>query len=156
MLEFKRSATGVRTAQTTCLFSGSRGEVCTIEPLRFECAHYVDNKKQQAAASSAHQKALDEQAANNPIAKYSLLAMASFTKLFVVALRPKLNVLFAHQLSGSHKYLPIISWKLAMVPTESSAERHLTPVLGCARDSSIKFFKVEYMPSHSAGAKHSR
>lgn len=35
MLEFKRMM-GVRSAESVCLFSGSRGEVCDIQPLKFE------------------------------------------------------------------------------------------------------------------------
>lgn len=35
MLEFKR-VMGVRSADSVCLFSGSRGEVCDIQPLKFE------------------------------------------------------------------------------------------------------------------------
>ena len=35
MLEFKR-VMGVRSADSVCLFSGSRGEVCDMQPLKFE------------------------------------------------------------------------------------------------------------------------
>uniref|UniRef100_A0A8C5QQE4 Vacuolar protein sorting-associated protein 8 homolog n=1 Tax=Leptobrachium leishanense TaxID=445787 RepID=A0A8C5QQE4_9ANUR len=55
-LTFKR-VMGVRTCESRCLFSGSKGEVCCIEPL--------------------HTKA---EMRDHPVTQYSLLAMASLTK----------------------------------------------------------------------------
>lgn len=49
---------GVRTCESRCLFSGSKGEVCCIEPLHAK----VDLR-------------------DHPITQYSLLAMASLTKV---------------------------------------------------------------------------
>lgn len=49
---------GVRTCESRCLFSGSKGEVCCIEPL--------------------HAKV---ELRDHPITQYSLLAMASLTKV---------------------------------------------------------------------------
>jgi hypothetical protein len=176
MLEFKR-VMGVRSAQSTCLFSGSRGEVCHIEPLKFEKYSYTVIDK--LSASTARQEAtstmgdnlgseqLARQAAirrslaeiNELFNRHSLLAMASFTKLFVVALRPKLTVLFTYPLNGSTKYLPIINWQFVIIQKQdqqqqqqqyadiagiSIGRRHVCPILACARESTIHFFQVEY------------
>lgn len=51
---------GVRTCESRCLFSGSKGEVCCIEPL--------------------HSK---PELKDHPITQFSLLAMASLTKVGV-------------------------------------------------------------------------
>lgn len=53
-----RRVMGVRTCESRCLFSGSKGEVCCIEPL--------------------HAKT---ELRDHPITQYSLLAMASLTKV---------------------------------------------------------------------------
>ena len=116
MLEFKR-VMGVRGADSTCLFSGSRGEVCHIEPLKFE--KYAENfmekldTKNSPVNSAAIKKSLDN--VNNLFKKYSLLAMVSFTKLFVITLRPRLNVLFTFPINGNSKYLPILAWQFVIV-----------------------------------------
>jgi len=49
---------GMRTCESRCLFSGSKGEVCCVEPLH----------------AGADLK-------DHPITQYSLLAMASLTKV---------------------------------------------------------------------------
>ncbi|XP_040336920.1 vacuolar protein sorting-associated protein 8 homolog isoform X6 [Herpailurus yagouaroundi] len=67
-LTFKR-VMGVRTCESRCLFSGSKGEVCCIEPL--------------------HSK---PELKDHPITQFSLLAMASLTKILVIGLKPSLKV----------------------------------------------------------------
>lgn len=56
-----RRVMGVRTCESRCLFSGSKGEVCCIEPL--------------------HSK---PELKDHPITQFSLLAMASLTKVGVL------------------------------------------------------------------------
>lgn len=93
---------------------------------------------------------------------YLLLAMVSFTKIFVVSLRPKLTVLFTYPLHGSVKYLPIINWQFVIMqsnfsisrnknkPNENDdsfvnkSKRFVTPILACARESAILFFQIDY------------
>lgn len=157
MLEFKR-VMGVRGADSTCLFSGSRGEVCHIEPLKFEkfAETIVDKLNVNSVKTTAVKKNLDNISAL--FNKYSLLAMASFTKVFVVSLRPKLTVLFTFPLTGSVKYLPILNWQFVILQqqTQQTAEpnktprRFVTPILACARESSIYFFQVDYYQSEKA------
>ena len=94
---------------------------------------------------------------------YLLLAMVSFTKIFVVSLRPKLTVLFTYPLHGSVKYLPIINWQFVIMQSNISisrnnknkpienddsfvnkSKRFVTPILACARESAILFFQIDY------------
>lgn len=100
MLEFKR-VMGVRGANSTCLFSGSRGEVCIIEPLKFEMFSETLVDKLTSNNSSTVKKNL--KSIQQLFNKYTLLAMASFTKVFVVTLKPKLTVLFTFPLTGNIK-----------------------------------------------------
>jgi hypothetical protein len=148
MLEFKRSM-GMRTAESTCVFSGSRGEVCHIEPLKFEkfSESIVEKlqKNNDSARSSITKKNLDN--ADILFGKYSMLAMVSFTKIFVVTLRPKLTVLFTYSLIGNARYLPICSWQFVIMQPKNSTnntKRYMTPVLACARESTIHFFQIDY------------
>lgn len=149
MLEFKR-VMGMRTADSVCLFSGSRGEVCDIQPLKFEkfSETLVDKLSSHSASSQQIKKNLNN--INTLFNKYSLLAMASFTKIFVVTLRPKLTVLFTHPLTGNAKYLPILNWQFVIFQQNlnsndlSSQKRFITPILAAARESIIYFFQVNY------------
>jgi vacuolar protein sorting-associated protein 8 len=157
MLEFKR-VMGVRGADSVCLFSGSRGEVCDIEPLKFEkfSETLVDKlivssspTNSSVGSSSLIKKNLNN--INNLFNKYSLLAMASFTKIFVITLRPKLTVLFTFPLNGNAKYLPILNWQFVIFQQNQSTEtilnvpkRFITPILAAARESTIHFFQVNY------------
>uniref|UniRef100_A0A8C4I8E3 RING-type domain-containing protein n=1 Tax=Dicentrarchus labrax TaxID=13489 RepID=A0A8C4I8E3_DICLA len=67
-LAFRR-VMGMRSCDSRCLFSGSKGEVCCIEPL-----HAPPDFR------------------DHPITHYSLLAMASLTKILVIGLKPSLKV----------------------------------------------------------------
>lgn len=153
MLEFKR-VMGVRGADSTCLFSGSRGEVCHIEPLKFEkfSQSILDKLDLNSLRTTLVKKNLDN--LNSFFSKYSLLAMASFTKIFVVSLRPKLNVLFTFPLSGASKYLPILNWQFVIMQPSADSfvkpKRYVTPILSCARESSIYFFQVDYYPNKTS------
>ena len=111
MLEFKR-VMGVRSAESTCIFSGSRGEVCDlnlskvtiffnfsgnffiltlkvcdIAPLRFEkfSENILNKLSNNSLRNSSIKRNLEN--INALFSKYSLLAMVSFTKIFVVTLR---------------------------------------------------------------------
>jgi hypothetical protein len=144
MLEFKR-VMGVRSADSTCLFSGSRGEVCCIEPLRFE--KFAESIVDKLTINSIKTTSTAKRNLENVSVlfnRYSLLAMASFTKIFVVSLKPKLTVLFTFPLTGNPKYLPIISWQFVIIQ-KGDNKRYVTPILACARDSSIHFFQVDYV-----------
>ncbi len=125
-------------------------QVCIIEPLKFEMFSETLVDKLASNDSSTVKKNLKniQQLFN----RYTLLAMASFTKVFVVTLKPKLTVLFTFPLAGNMRYLPIINWQLVIVQRASTvrkngqkvvtAKRFVSPILACARQSTINYFQV--------------
>ena len=142
-------------------------KVCHIEPLKFErfAQSIIDklsssssqNQINNTSRSSSVKRNLDN--ISQIFQKYSLLAMVSFTKIFVVTLRPKLTVLFTYPLHGSIKYLPIINWQFVIMQSNlttsqnkataddsfvAQSKRFVTPILACARESAILFFQIDY------------
>ncbi|GFO47915.1 vacuolar protein sorting-associated protein 8-like protein [Plakobranchus ocellatus] len=116
-LEFKRLI-GVRTCESQCLFSGSRGEVCTIEPLHM---NYTIK--------------------DHPMQDVMVLAMASFSKVLIVTVRPHLKVMFTHPLKGDPSTLPLLAWQFVIIQV-SEKDRVIDPVLAFARDKTIFFYQV--------------
>ncbi|KAL4217419.1 Vacuolar protein sorting-associated protein 8 [Mactra antiquata] len=116
-LEFKRLI-GMRTCESKCLFSGSRGEVCVIEPLLMSAANQ-----------------------DHPMQDVSILAMASLSKVLLVTLTPQLKVVFTHPLKGSPSTLPLLAWQFVIIQL-SESDRVIDPVLAFARESTIFFHQV--------------
>ena len=146
-LEFTRKM-GIRSYNSNCLFSGSKGEVCCLEPLKFEKFYEVLFEK--ARLSSQKNKTDSNENSfskiNQMFKKCSILAMCSFTKLFIVTLKPELNVLYTCQLPGSSRYLPLLNWQFAIIQQhqQKQAYRLICPILAFARESTIKFLQIEY------------
>lgn len=111
-LSFKRLIT--RTCESTCFFSGSKGEVCTMVPL-----HISPNLK------------------DSPLYHSSLLAMASLTKLIIVNMKPKPTAVFTKKLSGPQDCLPLLGWHFTIVE-----DKQVVPVLAFARNQTILFYQV--------------
>ncbi|GFR94592.1 vacuolar protein sorting-associated protein 8-like protein, partial [Elysia marginata] len=109
---------GVRTCESQCLFSGSRGEVCTIEPLHM---NYTIK--------------------DHPMQDVLVLAMASFSKVLLVTVRPHLKVMFTHPLKGDPSTLPLLAWQFVIIQV-SEKDRVIDPVLAFARDKTIYFYQV--------------
>ncbi|XP_052813444.1 vacuolar protein sorting-associated protein 8 homolog isoform X3 [Mya arenaria] len=118
-LEFKRLI-GMRSCESRCLFSGSRGEVCVIEPLHMN---------------------LSMTAKDHPMQDVSILAMASLSKVLLVTLSPQLKVVFTHPLKGSPSCLPLLAWQFVVIQV-SQSDRVVDPVLVFARESTIHFHQV--------------
>ncbi|XP_071103447.1 vacuolar protein sorting-associated protein 8 homolog [Haliotis cracherodii] len=116
-LEFKRLI-GVRTCESQCLFSGSRGEVCVIEPLHMNLT-----------------------IKDHPMQDVMVLAMASLSKVLLVTLRPTLKVMFTHPLKGDPSTLPLLAWQFVIIQV-SERDRVIDPVLVFARDQTIYFYQV--------------
>ncbi|XP_067930193.1 vacuolar protein sorting-associated protein 8 homolog [Watersipora subatra] len=116
-LEFTRTVTG-RGCVSRCLFSGSRGEVCAIEPLH-----------------------IPKQAKNSHNAHTMLVAMVTFTKLLVINLRPKVSIIYSFILTGQQDCLPLLCWRCAGVKV-SGSDAVFEPVLAIARQSTIHFFQA--------------
>lgn len=78
---------GIRgpTASCRCIFSGSRGEVCTMEPLRVS------------------------RQPDHPLAMFSILALATISKIIIITVKPRLKVLMTTALTGTLYMLSAIS-----------------------------------------------
>uniref|UniRef100_A0A670ZWW7 Vacuolar protein sorting-associated protein 8 homolog n=1 Tax=Pseudonaja textilis TaxID=8673 RepID=A0A670ZWW7_PSETE len=113
-LSFKR-VMGVRTCESRCLFSGSKGEVCCIEPL--------------------HAKA---ELRDHPITQYSLLAMASLTKILVIGLKPSLKVWMTFPYGRMEpSSVPLLAWYFV------AAQTSVNPVLAFCRGDVVHFLLVK-------------
>nr|CAB3267651.1 vacuolar protein sorting-associated protein 8 homolog [Phallusia mammillata] len=116
-LNFKR-VMGVRSCESRCLFSGSRGEVCIIEGLH-----------------------LTKSIADHPLRDRHILAMGTLSKVLVVVLRPQIKVLFAHRLASNPSCAPLLAWQLAVFHGDTF--RSIDPILTFGRGDVIYFFQVK-------------
>ncbi|XP_029766966.1 vacuolar protein sorting-associated protein 8 homolog [Terrapene carolina triunguis] len=113
-LSFKR-VMGVRTCESRCLFSGSKGEVCCIEPL--------------------HAKT---ELRDHPITQYSLLAMASLTKILVIGLKPSLKVWMTFPYGRMDpSSVPLLAWYFVAV------QNSVNPMLAFCRGDVVHFLLVK-------------
>ena len=117
-----------------CVFSGSRGEVCTIEPLSLggAAAAAADNGGGQFPGSSS---------SNHSLSEHVIVAFATISKLIVLSLRPSMKVLFTHALVGRSDTLPVISWQFVTIQT-TNADKVVDPVIAFGRQSTIYFYQV--------------
>uniref|UniRef100_A0A8D8PJZ2 Vacuolar protein sorting-associated protein 8 homolog n=3 Tax=Cacopsylla melanoneura TaxID=428564 RepID=A0A8D8PJZ2_9HEMI len=115
-LNFKRTL-GVRSVESKCLFSGSRGEVCAIEPL------------------------LLSHLPTHPLQGSVILAMATLSKVIIVSIKPTMRVLLTRSVQVSPVSLPLLSWQFVIIQVSESS-RIMDPVLAFARDNTIYFFQV--------------
>ena len=107
---------GIRGCDSRCIFSGSRGEVCTFEPLM------------QAGFE-------------NPLSKFVIVALATLSKVIVVSIRPKLKVLFTQPLAAGPTTLPLLAWQMVIIQTTSN-EKIVDPVLTFGRGEEISFYQT--------------
>ncbi|XP_060028078.1 vacuolar protein sorting-associated protein 8 homolog isoform X2 [Erinaceus europaeus] len=113
-LTFKR-VMGVRTCESRCLFSGSKGEVCCIEPL--------------------HSK---PELKDHPITQFSLLAMASLTKILVIGLKPSLKVWMTFPYGRMDpSSVPLLAWHFV------SVHNYVNPMLAFCRGDVVHFLLVK-------------
>ncbi|XP_051787223.1 vacuolar protein sorting-associated protein 8 homolog [Erpetoichthys calabaricus] len=121
-LSFRR-VMGMRTCESRCLFSGSKGEVCCIEPL--------------------HSKA---ELRDHPIAQYSLLAMASLTKILLIGLKPSLKVWMTFPYGKTDPAsVPLLAWHFVAV------QKSVNPMLAFCRGDVVHFLLVK---KEESGAIH--
>ncbi|XP_066544488.1 vacuolar protein sorting-associated protein 8 homolog isoform X2 [Amia ocellicauda] len=121
-LTFKR-VMGMRTCESRCLFSGSKGEVCCVEPL--------------------HARA---DLRDHPIAQYSLLAMASLTKILVIGLKPSLKVWMTFPYGKTDPAsVPQLAWQFVAV------QKAVNPMLVFCRGDVVHFLLVK---KDDSGAIH--
>ncbi|XP_055378489.1 vacuolar protein sorting-associated protein 8 homolog [Condylostylus longicornis] len=114
-LSFTRKL-GIRGYASRCLFSGARGEVCSVEPLIIE----------------------EE---NNDLNQYCIIALATLSKYFVVTIRPRLRVIKFHPLTGPSGCLPLLAWQMVLIQAADST-RSVDPVLAVARGNQLYFHQI--------------
>ncbi|XP_015748737.1 PREDICTED: vacuolar protein sorting-associated protein 8 homolog [Acropora digitifera] len=113
VLTFKRLI-GVRSYESTCLFSGCRGEVCTMAPLH-----------------------LHEGMKDHPLYEQSLLALATLTKVHCdFLLRACHETLHRLDLYS----LPLLAWQFAIIQVAS--RKVIDPVVAFARGTEIYFYQT--------------
>lgn len=111
---------GIRGAQSRCIFSGARGEVCSIAPLCF------------ADAYAAH-----------PLRAFCVAAMATLTKFVVVTVRPRLRVIKYRALAGPAQSLPLLAWQMVLIQTGGAGcVRSVDPVLCAAHGRGVFFHQL--------------
>uniref|UniRef100_A0AAR2LBX3 Vacuolar protein sorting-associated protein 8 homolog n=1 Tax=Pygocentrus nattereri TaxID=42514 RepID=A0AAR2LBX3_PYGNA len=113
-LSFRR-VMGMRTCESRCLFSGSKGEVCCVEPL-----HSGPELK------------------DHPITHYCLLAMASLTKILVIGLKPSLKVWMTFPYGKTDPAsVPQLAWQFVAV------QKAVNPILAFCRGDTVHFLLVK-------------
>ncbi|XP_047659087.1 vacuolar protein sorting-associated protein 8 homolog isoform X3 [Tachysurus fulvidraco] len=114
-LSFSRRVMGMRTCESRCLFSGSKGEVCCVEPL-----HAAPELK------------------DHPITHYCLLAMASLTKILVIGLKPSLKVWMTFPYGKTDPAsVPQLAWQFV------AAQKAVNPILAFCRGNTVHFLLVK-------------
>ncbi|KAK4476008.1 hypothetical protein MN116_001241 [Schistosoma mekongi] len=102
-LKFTHGLVGMK-GESMCVFSGSRGEICAMEALGLNAL-----KTDRQSGS----KQLDDQLREAKLSilnSSALLALASFTKLIIVQLRPRVQVSYWQVLEGPPAFLPFLNW----------------------------------------------
>ncbi|XP_061914990.1 vacuolar protein sorting-associated protein 8 homolog isoform X3 [Entelurus aequoreus] len=113
-LTFRR-VMGMRSCDSRCLFSGSKGEVCCIEPL---CA--------------------PSDFTDHPLTNYYLLALASLTKILVIGLKPSLKVWMSFPYSTSDpSSVPQLAWQFVSVQTA------VNPILAFCKGDTVQFLMIK-------------
>uniref|UniRef100_A0A6B2EJN7 Putative vacuolar assembly/sorting protein vps8 n=1 Tax=Phlebotomus kandelakii TaxID=1109342 RepID=A0A6B2EJN7_9DIPT len=107
---------GIRGCDSRCLFSGARGEVCSIEPL---VVNEIDH----------------------PLRAFTIVALATLSKFFVVTIRPRLKIIKFQALSGPADCLPLLAWQMVLIQAADTS-RTIDPVLAAARGNQLFFHQV--------------
>ncbi|TGZ72317.1 hypothetical protein CRM22_002163 [Opisthorchis felineus] len=114
-LHFKRGLTGLKR-EAVCFFSGSRGEICGLDTLGSSSSyaeHLAGCVAGDAVSESSSHDKVDflRSASAQTLASYALVAMASFTKLVIATLRPRIQIVYWQPLRGPASCLPLLSWQ---------------------------------------------
>lgn len=111
---------GLRGCNSKCLFSGSRGEVCSLEPL-------ILNDELHPLQQN-----------------HTLVALATLSKFFILMIRPRLKVVKYHMLNGPPDSLPLLHWQMVLIQSADSS-RSVDPVLATGRGSSLYFHQLTFL-----------
>ncbi|VDM16770.1 unnamed protein product [Hydatigera taeniaeformis] len=131
-LDFRRGIMG-RSTLSTCFFSGSHGEICAISPLRPTQTTGLPQNYHRWPAFRA-------------LLCSAMVAMASFTKVIVIALKPKFSVIYWQHLKGSPSSLPLLAWSWCIPSTADYKLDESMAFLGFARGSTIHLARISTRP----------
>ncbi|KAJ6642950.1 Vacuolar protein sorting-associated protein 8 like [Pseudolycoriella hygida] len=109
---------GIRGCESRCIFSGSRGEVCAVEPLVFG-------------------------AMDHPLKDFCIAALATLSKFVVVTIRPRLKVIKFQPLTGPADCLPLLAWQMVLIQSADTT-RVIDPVLATVRGNNLYFHQITY------------
>ncbi|OQV20288.1 Vacuolar protein sorting-associated protein 8-like protein [Hypsibius exemplaris] len=124
-LEFK-STLGRKSASSTCIFSGSKGEAFAAEPL------LVSEKF--------------------PLHRFSetfIVAVVSLNKLIIAELKPVLRSVFSFPLEASPTKPPLLEWHIVTIQTGDNS-KSVEPVLAVATGRQIVFVQVSAVVGEAA------
>ncbi|TPP55018.1 hypothetical protein FGIG_07763 [Fasciola gigantica] len=137
-LNLKRGFTGSHK-DSVCFFSGSRGEICALDALGSTTLlpdgllPHDESTVATAVSDRSHESGAGT---DRSVRAYALVAMASFTKLIVVQLRPRLQIVHWQPLKGPVACLPLLAWMWSP-RTQSSAA-----LLAFGRGSTLHVLRV--------------
>ena len=78
----------------------------------------------------------------HPLSAFSILALATISKIIVVTVRPRLKVLITTALVGDSSTLPLVCWQFVVIQNQFSNKSN-DPVLTFARGDTIHFYQVQ-------------
>ncbi|KAL5968115.1 hypothetical protein TSMEX_004137 [Taenia solium] len=111
----------------------SHGEICAISPLR-----------------PTHTSGLLLNYQRQPVFRAllgsAMVAMASFTKVIVIVLKPKFRVIFWQHLKGPPSCLPLLAWSWCIPDATESNLDESVAFLGFARASTIHIARISTRP----------
>ncbi|VDK35902.1 unnamed protein product [Taenia asiatica] len=131
-LDFRRGILG-RSTLSACFFSGSHGEICAISPLRpTHTSGLLLNYQRQPGFRA--------------LLGSAMVAMASFTKVIVIVLKPKFRVIFWQHLKGPPSCLPLLAWSWCIPDATESNLDESVAFLGFARASTTHIARISTRP----------
>jgi len=80
---------------------------------------------------------------NHPLKSYSIVALATLSKFFVVMIKPHLKVIKYHAMTGPAECLPLLAWQLVLIQAADTS-RAIDPVLAAARGNQLFFHQICY------------
>ena len=135
----------MRGVDTRCLFSGSRGEVCAVEPLR---SAGQDSNAAFDLYSKWESSVIIAMATLSKVGslfiKYNFLHVIYLlitSQVLIVQIRPSTKVIYSQPLTGDSLSPPCIGWHFVAVHSQQRG-RSIEPVLAFARHQELHFIQL--------------
>ncbi|CAL8087551.1 unnamed protein product [Calicophoron daubneyi] len=144
-LSFRRGLTGLKR-DSVCFFSGSHGEICALEALGSSAllAESAPGQVAEKGPTSGGGVGSSTGSLSSSFGPQAMIAMASFTKLIIASLRPRIRILYWRPLKGPSSCLPVLAWQWDYRPSPTDcSERAL---LAFGRGPAINLLVVSKKP----------